>query len=99
MGSLGGEVPGASGAGAAVRIGRGCFAIMASAEEVMKYGFVPGVGDMERDRTSCVNNVFPGIEKVVDTWLRMRLMSVYYFPGALCAPLIHYCMSALVPGD
>lgn len=58
MGSLDGEVSGASGVEVAVRVGRGCFAITASAEDVMKYGFVPGVGDMERDRTSCVNNVF-----------------------------------------
>ena len=32
---------------------RGCFAITASAEEVIKYGFAPGVGDIERDRTGC----------------------------------------------
>ena len=53
MGSLlgGGIFSGVSG----VRIGRrGCLAITASAEEVIKYGFVvPGVGDMERDRTGC----------------------------------------------
>jgi len=57
MGSLGGGVSGVSGVGAVVRMGRGCFAITVSAEEVMKYGFAPRVGDMDRDRTSCVNNV------------------------------------------
>jgi len=49
MGSLLGG--GVSGVGVAAWMGRGCFAMMASAEEVIKYGFVPRFGDMERDRT------------------------------------------------